>query len=147
MKIKTDFVTNSSSTSYIVFIPKDFVIEKKHITQGMLMYDFGELIKGVQDDWDKAITILNNGLDILKSGETLWADWEEIEDCNRASFYTLQQIFGDAGFQLESYESGSEDGKIHNIGFHSKKIGELLLAEMLSNITVKGLDNDTPEDK
>jgi hypothetical protein len=147
MKIKFDFVTNSSSTSYIVFVPKDFIVEKKHITSDMLRYDFGALLKDLEDDWDRAIASLNNGLNILKSGQTLWADWEEIEDCNRASFYTLQQIFKDVGFLLESYESDAEDAKIHNVGIHSKKIGELLIAEMLSNITVKGSNDDTTEDK
>jgi hypothetical protein len=146
MKIKSDFVTNSSSTSYIVFIPKDFIIEKRHITKDNLRYSFGDLLSHINDDWEKALYALNDGLEILKEKGTLWCDSLKVQEGYEA-FYSLWCILGEQDFELDSYESSSDDGKIHNIGAHSERIIQLLSAETLSKITVKGTEDDTTKDQ
>ena len=142
MKIKTDFVTNSSSTSYIVFIPKDFLVEKRHITPDNLRYDFGDLLKHTNNDWERALYALNDGLEILKEEGIIWCDGLKVQK-GYEGFYALHCILMEQKFELQTYDSGSEDGKIHNIGNHYQKIGEMLIAETLSDMTVKGTKDDT----
>lgn len=145
MKIKSDFVTNSSSTSYIVFIPIDFVITKEHITPDMHRCDFGDFMEHLDDDFDKALGLLNKALDDLKELGTIWNDHIEDQD-GYEGVNCLYSIFDNQGFTLDSYDSSSEDGKIHDMGKHRDKIMTILSSETLSKITVKGPDDDTTED-
>ena len=145
MKIKTDFVTNSSSTSYIVFIPKDFIIEKKHITEENLRYDFGDLLKHTNDDWKRSLYALNDGLEVLKEKGIIWCDGLKVQR-GYEGFYALHCILMEQKFELQTYNSGPEDGKIHNVGKYSEKIMLHWLTELLSTMTVKGTKNDTTKD-
>ena len=145
MKIKTDFVTNSSSTSFIVFIPKDFIIEKKHITPDNLKYDFGDLLEHANNDWEKALYALNDGIEVLKEKGVIWSDGLKVQK-GYEGFYALHCILMEQDFELDQYDSDSEDGKIHNVGKHSEKIMLHLSAELLSTMTVKGTKDDTTKD-
>jgi len=63
MKIKNDFVTNSSSTSYIVCIPESYKFSKKIIEDNINSYDIGDY-----DSIDEILISANELLEKIKSG-------------------------------------------------------------------------------
>ena len=69
MKVKFSFVTNSSSTAYIVFIPDNFKASRKDI-----MDIYSEELEGYYDELneDDIVKEINEKIEDLKFGETIW---------------------------------------------------------------------------
>jgi len=102
MKSRYDFVTNSSSTSYIVCIPKNFDVHKEK--ENLDEEDFDELVR-VFDTLDLTKEVdefdfqLDNAIQICKSN----------------------------GFVLHSFPTGPDEGAIINFGIEQLEKMKVLL--------------------
>jgi len=88
MKLRNGFVSNSSSSSFIVQIPKNFVVTKEMVT-GQAMVELWE--NEILDDEDtvnqKALDFLNTQIDLLKNGHELYAGYRGCD-----AFWAVQEI-------------------------------------------------------
>lgn len=111
MKIKTDFVTNSSSTAYVVYIPKKFIITEDEMLN--LMYlDELDVFKDEEDETKRTQMIVQLGFQILeelKNGKNFHGmDYDE--DDNRDKFNIAHSICSKYNFILDDIETGGGDG-------------------------------------
>ncbi len=101
MKIKLDFVTNSSSTAFIIVVPSDL----------KLVQAFSELNTSMNDDMnlhfndseEEAVAAVNQNLETLKGGNTLWID-------DTQGFYTTRDFLEEKGFILKAIDMSGGDG-------------------------------------
>ena len=131
MKIKTGFVTNSSSTCYIVAIPQNWELDKRSF---LLAYD-NELDLGLegidmQDLYEQTCVVV----DTLMQGHEQWLD-EDIS-FDMSVFWALHQIFEEEGFILGSVDL--PDGWYHFKPLTHEQIVTWLSTHMLDEIQVNG---------
>ena len=69
MKVKWDFVTNSSSTAYLVGIPKDLDVTDVHDQIGESMEYQDELGEYAEDDKDEFFKLFSKNILTLKAGD------------------------------------------------------------------------------
>jgi len=103
MKIKQDFVTNSSSCSYLVYIPDGFDI-KKAIEENQDMVDKQLSKEWITEEYSKdefISEILYNHSALLKHGETNAYPFEPYE--------VLSDIYSKNGFMIQFMEQGGEN--------------------------------------
>lgn len=106
MKIKTGFITNSSSTAYIIYIPKSF-----HIVNAMDQvkndpknyYYNEELGEQFDDDELKFLEAITKNIAELESGESLWGD-------ETLAFNTTQEILEKSKCVIASVDISSDSG-------------------------------------
>jgi len=116
MKIKSDFVTNSSSTSYLVYIPDNFKIEK---FRDMILEHFDEDLKEAldcfepNDDGDLTIDEIIEKLfkefnDLISSGVSYQYE--------NNFYYIMNDLLDKLDLVLDTEENSSSDnGVITNI--------------------------------
>ena len=113
MKIKRDFVTNSSSCSYLVYIPDNFDI-KKAIEENQDLID-KELSKEwvaeefLEDEFKSEI--IYNHSTLIKSGETNAYPFEP--------YSVLSDIYSKNGFMIQFIEQGGENEDSFMININS----------------------------
>lgn len=81
MKIKTDFVTNSSSTAYVCYIPESINLTEELILKIVTEKTIIKLIQNYNDDITDPTTLkyyieerLKNVLEIIKDGKSIYED-------------------------------------------------------------------------
>lgn len=113
MKIKQDFITNSSSTSYLVYIPDNFDIRK---FKDMIKVNFQDDVTEYCDNIpDKPITedeffqfFFNEFNNLIKQGDLYQYD-------NSQLFYLASNIIDELELVLSDEPTGSDAGLIQNV--------------------------------
>ena len=144
MKIKSDFVTNSSSTCYIVFVPTKYVpsddVLVDAINREMQWWDFDE-----DDEIETAEQFLEayrdefmDAIESLKMGQEVYKD-EYGDGIDYRIYAAIDSLMTNEGFGLTGVEMGS-GGMDCLCGVTEEKIIKILgenleFTDFCSNIT------------
>lgn len=122
MKIKTGFVTNSSSAVTLVYIPDSYPITTKKI---MDAYEEQKKWNSGYEDYMKEdiIEYFNEAMNNLKSGDIL--DRYVDETIPGIVHSIIEQILDDEGLVIRTIETGS-GGNDSIVSLDSKKVENLL---------------------
>jgi|WetSurSiteA1Bulk_404760.scaffolds.fasta_scaffold00030_21 hypothetical protein len=107
MIIQLDFITNSSSTSYVAIIPKNFIVIEKDV-ESIIENEFGG-----QEYYDEGNTLeetfnnIRTAVERLKEEEELWA-----EDCGFENHQIVHELLDRYGLIMADFESGPDSGLI-----------------------------------
>ena len=130
MKIKTDFVTNSSSTAYVVFIPNRFQPSDVEIET----YYNESCYDGNDDEkfGPKIHKEILEAFELLKKGEYLWNYGGDEGSTPNAIYYCILEISQKHGMEVASSEMGSE-GNNTILGIKEEKIQDIMFSHIDMN--------------
>lgn len=138
MKIKSDFVTNSSSTCYVVFVPNRFIPSdediKKAIDEEKTYWDDDEY-QPLLDDFEKTKEEVMECLELLKEGENIYRN-EYGDGVDHRIYSVVQMIVSSNGFDITSVEMPSDGGDTV-VGVPEEKVIEIIT----SNFDITGIAN------
>lgn len=137
MKIKTDFVTNSSSTMYVIYLPDDFQIDEKEALVQIKRHDFSDIPKELDPPMsheDYILTELAVAIDELRTKGEIW-----MEDMDSSIFFVLVDVIP-GELIIRSVECG--DGYYSILAIKPEDLKPHYMAETLKSLEVKGSTND-----
>ena len=120
MKIKTDFITNSSTTVQIVHVPNKLTISKEDVKR---LDDYKEL--PLDELYDKVTEIL----DELK-GSGSYSPWDHVG----GAFYVITQYLDEKGLSLKSMDVGGSEGT-YIVNISERDIQNLIATVASSELT------------
>lgn len=113
MKIKNDFVTNSSSTSYLVYIPDGFEIRK---FKDMILSKFeDDVVEYCTEFSEEPITKDEFFEKFFKEFDYLVKSGGLYQYDNYPAFYLSSNFLGELELVIGEEQTGSEAGLIQNI--------------------------------
>jgi len=139
MKVKTDFVTNSSSTAYIVFIPNQYYPHKSEIlgAYNTISDNISETPLCVQDELDKLVDEVEMMFEELKETNEGIYPYDGYGDVTWEAWSTCLHICENHDFVLEYVDIPSDNGNV------IKGIPEERIWKVLSNsIDLTGILKD-----
>jgi len=147
MKIKIDFITNSSSSAFVVIIPNNFYTNEEEIKE---LYDYENDMYDSYEEAkaDEAFDELHDCIEDLKDGDNIWC--YNGEGVNSTLYNILLELCSDHNFILASLNMNGEGNNIIQ-GVKEEKIEEMLI----NNIDILSMfksiqretENDTSKDK
>lgn len=118
MKVKSDFITNSSSTCYMVIIPKDLEMTREDYISRSEDYDpdFSEDFEILKEQYEEA----KKALTTLKSGNPVYRGDVDFE------FWALQQWLEDKDLIIQFEPAAGGDGEDIISPIDLRKLREIL---------------------
>lgn len=111
MKIRNGFVSNSSSSSFVVYLPKDYKINKEKLDKAITYYIDEE------NDEETINNKINQAISLLQSGGSI------TEYDNNIEFSILGENI-EEDYILASFDTCSDAGEI--IGITKNKLEKIL---------------------
>jgi len=136
MKIKVDFVTNSSSTAYVVLVPTNFILKREE----------AEKYWGTETDNKKSMTDeqfsdVVDTLEELRDGRSIWQYGGEGTPTD--IYYVVLEACNRNGFIVSDSEMGGE-GNNTTFGVKQEQVTEILSEHIdvnkLLTIAKKGVE-------
>lgn len=113
MKIRNGFVSNSSSSSFVVLLKKDIQHNLKEKVRTFLKETFSDF-----DNEENIVNDIYNKIEMsISSGREIYEDGSEYyKEINSYNFETIRDFFEENGLILAEIDTGSDRGVIKILG-------------------------------
>jgi len=121
MKIKVDFITNSSSTAYVVFVPNNFKVTRNQAHKSYKNEYYSDTSDKAFND--EIFCDIEDSIEELKEGQHLWSYGDE--GTPGPIYYAVLDICNINGFIVSDSEMGGE-GNNSIFGIKEEQIVDIL---------------------